>query len=227
MSLGGIIGSGRDRLLEAGWAYEILQWAVGSARARKYFLNKICPIQPGARILEIGCGPGTLVPYLGGQFSEYFGYDPNPKYIESAKEKFSGPKYHFRCGKTEDAAVDTKFQEGCFDVVISAAVLHHLDDAEATQLMELASFLCGQRGVFASYDNAFVGGQNPVAKKLIGADRGKYVRTPIQYESLIRGCFSGVHHEIRHNLMSVPYTLIFFRAVNSPESVSSEGPTES
>ncbi len=94
--------------------------------------------------------------------------------------------------------------------------LHHLDDTEVRELLDLAATFCAPGGFFASFDGAIIQHENPIAAATIRADRGRYVRTPAAYETLLRSRFSDIKCEVRRDLMRVPYTLVFFRA--SPHS---------
>src|ERR1039458_4251308 len=74
-------------------AYQLWWNVVGGPAVAKVLVNEYVQPRAGARILEIGCGPGTIVSYL--PPSDYLGFDLSPEYIELAKRRF--PKARFVC----------------------------------------------------------------------------------------------------------------------------------
>jgi len=202
----------RDRLLEIGYLYNLFQSTVGSTNARRYFVNHFAKLPDAARVLDIGCGPGTLIPFLPRHIAQYVGFDPNPRYIELAKDRFGSDTYSFFKADCSNAR-DWLAERSCrFDAILAAGVLHHLDDSEVRDLLDLAVTYCDSAGFFASFDNARIAHENPVAAALIRVDRGEHVRTPGEYETLLRTQFSSIESEVRRDLLRVPYTLVFFRA---------------
>ena len=182
----------RDRLLERGYLYNLLQLAVGSKNVRRHFLEHFARMPRAARVLDIGCGPGTLIPFLSDHVARYVGFDHNPRYVDMAKRRFGSDSYSFfqaDCSSARGCLAET----GCrFDAILAAGVLHHLDDREALELLDLAATYCESNGFFASFDGAVVRHENPIAAGLIRADRGDHVRTPIGYETLLRSKFARI-----------------------------------
>ena len=87
-------------------------------------------------------------------------------------------------------------------------VLHHLDDADAVRLFELASAALKPGGRLITYDGCFVKDQSSLAKWFISRDRGQYVRDADGYVSLASQVFTHVRVSIRHDMMRIPYTRI-------------------
>ena len=69
------------------WAYQLFFNVIGAPERSRILVRDYIRPRPGDRILEIGCGPGTIVPYL--PDSEYVGFDLSEEYIEQARRKFS------------------------------------------------------------------------------------------------------------------------------------------
>src|SRR4051794_37628381 len=57
---------------------------------------------PGARVLDIGCGPGDFLRHLPGV--EYHGTDLSPKYIAAARRRW-GDHGTFRCEAVAETVV--------------------------------------------------------------------------------------------------------------------------
>lgn len=101
----------------------------GGARARKALLDQAA-IQPGHRVLDIGCGTGDLVTLIKRLHSDVdvVGLDPDPKALARARRK------------AERAAVTIQLDQGfsdelpypdaSFDRVFSSFMLHHLQAGE-------------------------------------------------------------------------------------------------
>lgn len=100
-------------------------------------------VQPGERVLEVGCGTGSLALAAArrvGMLGKVFGIDPDPVMIDLARRKAA--KLH-RDVEFEVAAIEAlPFQPGEFDVVLSSLMLHHLpDDLKALGLAEVRRVL--------------------------------------------------------------------------------------
>ena len=70
--------SPRERYL-----YNLLQSTVGATNARRYFVEHFASLPEAAGVLDIGCGPGTLIPFLPRHVARYVGFDPNPNISRS------------------------------------------------------------------------------------------------------------------------------------------------
>lgn len=89
----------------------------------------IAEIPVGGRVLDIGCGPGTVTQLLTHftNLGEIIGTDVNPKMIEEAKRKYSDSRMSFRVW---DVQKSEKFCEK-FDLVTANAVMHLITDQKA------------------------------------------------------------------------------------------------
>ncbi|HYG65837.1 MAG TPA: class I SAM-dependent methyltransferase, partial [Thermoanaerobaculia bacterium] len=125
---------GLYRLLEPAAAYELLQRLVGAGPARGRFVQEILRPRPGDRLLDIGCGAGGLLDALPDHVA-YVGYDLNPRYIESARRRH-GARGEFHQARAGEPPAE--MLAGTFDLVVAKSILHHLDDREAGELMEVA-----------------------------------------------------------------------------------------
>jgi SAM-dependent methyltransferase len=158
------------------------------------------------RVLDIGCGPGTIAPFL--PTTDYVGFDASPEYIKLAQKRYPGR--HFVC---ERVSRYTLAQHGYFDIVLAFGILHHLDDEEAVQLFRIACDALKPGGRLVTNDGVWTSNQSGVAKYLLARDRGQFVRTAEQYMTLASQVFSTVKHTIRHDLLWIPYTHILLECV--------------
>ena len=180
--------------------YDLCQWLMGGPVGRADFAHHMIRASAGARVLDIGCGTGDILAYLPPAV-DYSGYDVSQEYIAAAQRRF-GTRAQFSCGIVDGPQV---LALPPFDIVVASAVLHHLDDATVSDLMQTVGLALRDGGRFVSIDPVLVPDQNPVARFLIEHDRGLNVRDPEGYLSLIRPAFSDVRGVLRHRAW-IPYT---------------------
>ncbi len=179
--------------------YRAFQWMVRSDRPR--LIEEILKIQPGQRVLDIGCGPADILSRLPAGI-DYCGFDMEPRYIEEARQRYGSRGAFFVRAVTPDAIDDL----GNFDVVMCLGVLHHLDDRDADTVLASAAKVLRPGGRLITVDGAYVKGQNPIAWLLLRTDRGRHVRTPAAYLEIARRHFSDPRASVVHDLLAVPYT---------------------
>jgi SAM-dependent methyltransferase len=186
-------------ILNLPWAYQMWGSVVGSDGYRKTLAKEHIRARPSDRILDVGCGPGSMVPYL--PRSEYVGFDANPDYIQQARRRF--PEAHFTCDRVNEYNLP---QSEYFDIVIALGILHHLDDQEAVQLFRMARRTLKPQGRLITLDSVWVAGQSRLAKFLLSRDRGRFVRHAEQYVALASTSFSTVNSIVRHDMLRIPYS---------------------
>ena len=185
------------------WAYQLFFNVIGAPHRSRILVRDYIRPRPGDRILEIGCGPGTIVPYL--PEAEYVGFDLSEEYIEQARKKFreKHPRVQFFCERVSQYTLP---QRSYFDVVLALGILHHLDDAEALQLFAMAHEALKPGGKLVTLDGVWTNDQSGAARYLLARDRGQFVRTQEQYITLGSRVFSTIQPSIRHDLLRIPYT---------------------
>jgi len=195
---------GLHRVLNRAGVYGALQKMLLRSGSRERYVREFVRPFPGCRILDIGCGPADILEYLPQSVGAYAGFDMNPGYIEAAQQRWSG-RGSFRCERVEAATVSG---HGAYDIVLANGIVHHLDDAEAGRLFEVAHLALRPGGRLITYDNVYLEGQHWFARWLIGRDRGKAVREQESYERLARSRFPQVESTILHDTLRVPYTIL-------------------
>ena len=114
----------------------------GRDKAIREKLVELAAPAPGEKVLDVGCGTGTLALALKSRVGagEVHGIDASPEMIEVAKEKATkaGSDIDFRLALIEAIP----FPDASFDLVTSSLMLHHLpDDLKTKGLLEIRRVL--------------------------------------------------------------------------------------
>jgi SAM-dependent methyltransferase len=182
--------------------YDLFQGIMGARKGRSIFSAGYIRAQEGDRVLDIGCGTAEARDFL--PAVEYYGFDPNPKYIRTAQKRLRDvPGCTFLCATVDEAVLGTLPK---FDIVLALGVLHHLDDEAVVRLAKLAKGALKEKGRLILVDPCFVEGQSPVARFFARLDRGQHVRDVKGYRDLMNTAFGVVTTEIRNDLIRFPYT---------------------
>jgi cyclopropane fatty-acyl-phospholipid synthase-like methyltransferase len=187
-------------------AYNLWWNVVGGPAWAKVLVTEYIQPRDGARILEIGCGPGTIVDYL--PQVEYVGFDLSSKYIEMARKRF--PQAEFICERVSRFSLA---KQQSFDAVLALGVVHHLDDQEARQLFQIAADALKSGGKLITIDGVWTSDQSASARWLLARDRGEYVRKEGEYVKIASEMFATVRPSIRHDLLRIPYTHLIMECV--------------
>jgi SAM-dependent methyltransferase len=172
---------------------------LGAEAARARLVEEIIRAKPGMKLLDVGCGPASLFPYL--PPVDYTGIDLNPKHIEYSKSIY-GSRARFLAG---DVVQDLPGEEASFDLVIVSALLHHLDDAQARSLLERLCRLVKPGGRMVTFDNVWLESQNVVAWLLNKLDSGLNVRSENGYRRLVEGLPVSLEGSVYRDLLRIPY----------------------
>lgn len=140
-------------------------------------------------------------------------------YISFAKKKY-GKRAEFYCEKINPQGLGNI---GKFDTVISAGVIHHLNNDEAIGLISTAKNALKKCGTFVALEPCFKEPQSRLVRWLLENDRGEYVRWENEYAALCRKVFPIVFSEIREDLWLIPFTnvVVVARECLSTESQNS------
>lgn len=197
--------SGLRALLTHGWAYDLAQGLMGGARTRRWMQREFIQAMPGERVLDVGCGTADVLSVL--PEVDYVGFDISRPYIERARARW-GQRGRFFAQHLDR---DTLMSLGEFDLILATGVLHHLGDDEVGALFETIARGLKPRGRVITADGCHAERQNPIARFLIGRDRGQNVRTPEAYTALARESLADVRGWLIHRRW-IPYTYWIMRA---------------
>jgi|SRR5271157_1186325 len=198
------------RIIRSGLALPIfyqLWWeAVGGAACASVLVREYLSPSNGARILEIGCGPGTILPYL--PQSEYVGFDLNSEYIERARSRF--PQAQFVCARVIQYRLA---EQKSFDAVLAVGIVHHLADEEAKHLFQIAHGALKTGGKLVTMDPVRTRDQSPAVRWLFDRDRGEYIRDQAGYLQIASQVFTRHQAVVRSDLLRIPYTHLILQCV--------------
>lgn len=110
-------------------------------------------LRPGMRLLDVGCGPGTITIDLGELVAPgaVVGVDGSDSVLEQARAASTADNVRFAAGD----AYSLDFEDGSFDVVHAHQLLQHLGDPVAA-LREMRR-VCAPGGVVAVRDSDYAG----------------------------------------------------------------------
>lgn len=115
--------AGRDWLLPL---YDPVSRLLGEGRDKRRLLAE-AEIPAGGRVLEVGCGTGTLTVLAKQRHpdAQVVGFDPDPKALAIARRKAAhrGVDVRFEQGFSQALP----FPDASFDRVLSSMMLHHLE----------------------------------------------------------------------------------------------------
>ena len=196
---------GLRSLLAIPTIYNLFNTLIGDTAYRTTMVREYIRPEPGERVLDIGCGPGNMLPFLGAV--QYAGFDPNQHYINAAHARFGGHGT-FVCDTVKESTGERYTN---MDLVLALGVLHHLNDHDASVLFRVAHSILRPGGRLVTLDGCYTKDQSSLARFAISRDRGRNVRTKDGYMRLGQCVFSQMVATIRHDMIRIPYTHIIIK----------------
>ena len=118
----------------------VVRWSHGS---RFDLARRLVAARAGGRLLDYGCGDGTFVAMVHGQFREAVGVDVDPGQIAECRARL-GHLPGVRFDVTRNAAGPAV---GSWDVVTCMEVLEHCVERERRRVLDALSALAGAAGL--------------------------------------------------------------------------------
>ena len=193
------VTSGLRAVLSSPIVYSAFQTLMGAKKGRISFVADHVRPFSGMAVLDVGCGPADILAYM--PRVDYWGFDISEAYIDKARQTY-GDRGRFCCKLLEPRDLEGLPQ---FDVVLAIGLLHHLDDADALEMLRMAHQALRPQGRLLTVDPCLTPDQNPIARFLVRSDRGQNVREKAGYEALAAGVFPMLNTTIRHQAW-IPYT---------------------
>jgi SAM-dependent methyltransferase len=161
-------------------------WQAPFANSKLVPLHRHNDLTRAARVLEVGCGPGTNTNLF--QKSDYLGLDLNPHYIEHAR------RVHGREFVVADAREFIPPAGQRFDFILLNSFLHHIDDENTLRILHRLRDALSVEGHIHILD--LVLPERPgVARWLARNDRGDYARPLERWRALLGSVFGTVVFE--------------------------------
>jgi len=123
--------AGRDVFLPL---YDPIVSLMGFDSARRGLIS-CANIEPGHRVLDIGCGTGTLLVKLKRQYgvAQVVGLDPDPKALRRARIKAARAAISVQLD--QGFANELPYKRESFDCVFSSFMFHHLNKQERENML--------------------------------------------------------------------------------------------
>jgi 2-polyprenyl-3-methyl-5-hydroxy-6-metoxy-1,4-benzoquinol methylase len=100
--------------------------------AKFRLIERVAVPDKGDRVLDAGCGSGTISYFLSSYAGEVTGIDSNPSAIGYAKDTFKAPNLQFRLGQFDDLKGDKPF-----DKIYCIEVIEHLYEHQVAGVLDL------------------------------------------------------------------------------------------
>ena len=209
--------SGLKKLLTFSWLYEFFQAnLLGGHKARKWLATNVWKLKSRETIIDIGCGPGTILEYLPPEVS-YWGIDVSENYIRSARRRFAG-RGTFFLGTARDFLDHDDSHLNSADLVLCNGLLHHLSDDEAIEVLKLSRLLMKPNGRVVCLEGVFLARQTRLSRWIVSRDRGRHVRSEQEWKNLMAQVFDSYSTSILTGLLRIPYTHITIECSNERSS---------
>lgn len=105
--------------------YDLVAALMGDSKLKQRLLE-LSEIKAGQRVLDVGCGTGTLLAMAKEREpgAELFGVDGDPNILQVARSKFE--QKHLNIRLDQGMAYQLPYSDSYFDRVVSSLVFHHL-----------------------------------------------------------------------------------------------------
>jgi ubiquinone/menaquinone biosynthesis C-methylase UbiE len=147
--------------------YDLMAKLLGADRARALLVDEM-KCEAGQRVLEIGCGTGSLLLLVkkAQRGTEVTGLDPDPGALAIARRKAERAGVHV--GLDRGFADALPYDAGTFDRVVSSLMFHHLPRSRKEAALREAGRVLSPGGTFHMLDfgGPDSGGRGFLARRL-------------------------------------------------------------
>lgn len=206
--------SGLKQLLSLPWIYDQFQNLVGAKRARRWVADKQWKAAGGEKVVDVGCGSGDALHYLPADVT-YVGFDISSSYIDAARRKFAARRATFLVSTAKELLDQFDDRLSNADLVICSGLLHHLDDADVKDVLQLANQVLKPGGRMICVEPAFLECQGRISHWIMSQDRGCNVRPEQEWKDLVQQVFPEYRTHILTNLIRIPYVHVIIEAKKS------------
>jgi ubiquinone/menaquinone biosynthesis C-methylase UbiE len=145
-------------------------------KAIRALIRKELRLGPGARTLDLGCGPGAFSDLFDG--GDYVGADLNRRYIDWAQKHRKGTFIVSDARKVD-------LPEERFDQVLIFGLLHHLPDEDARAVLKEARRMLVKGGrALVIEDIPAVSKLNLIGHLIHNVENGEHIRPAQEYRRL-------------------------------------------
>jgi len=198
--------SGLKKPLTDSFIYTFFQNLLGTKKCQRWLADNVWKLRGGERVVDIGCGPGIMLDFLPNEVA-YWGFDISETYITTARQRF-GDKGEFLVGTAIDFLNHYPDLVNTIDLINCLGLLHHVDDKDAINILEVAKCLLGPQGRMICVEPVFLARHSRISKWFISQDRGQNVRQEQAWKKLSSKVFHVFSTQIVTGLNNIPYAHI-------------------
>jgi SAM-dependent methyltransferase len=195
------IETGMRAVLALPWVYRTAMSLLRNRRHNEWFLNDVVAPKEEDTFIDIGCGPADILEHL--PRVRYVGLDISDAYVAAARERWNG-RGTFVSGSVFTWRNDARLREA--DIVLINGVLHHTDDAVATELLKFGVDALKAGGRLVCYEPVYLRWQSAFGRKMMARDRGQHIRSESEWKTLVSGPLPGCITSVTANINRLGYT---------------------
>lgn len=158
------------------WLASRIHWPARERVLLRHLESLLAGPRPFDRVVDVGCGPGLLVPTVERLGLRYHGIDVSKAMITFLQRRFRGPFI------SSEVASATEALRGLVshDIVVLNGVLHHMDQTAARETAALSK----RAGAVILADHLRQDATSPFVLLMQRLDRGRYVRDSVEIDAL-------------------------------------------